>query len=115
MLEKTKWARFRTSGAFYAGSDDTQHVLYRLLVVVPFPAAIADALPTRRLPLTRALGALFDATVLPAYHLRPLANVWCRWAAKHVWNLAAAWRRATGAPSAPRRTFSDGVGIVQGR
>ena len=57
---------------------DCEFVLFRLLAVLPFPAAAAA--PAH--PLAAALGRVFDNTRLHHQHLGRLATRWVRWASR---------------------------------
>ena len=73
---------------------DGMHVLYRMLLVTPFPASVArDAAGgAGTLPITLALGALFDAIIIESYHLRLMAGDWATWSSTWGRELAAARR-----------------------
>ncbi len=50
--------------------------------------------------LQSSLASIFDETVAKPHRLRPLANLWVRWAAEQTRHIAAAWVAATD-PEAP--------------
>lgn len=89
-------------------SADGQHVLYRLLCVTPFTAALD---PKCELPLTHSLGRLFDTTVASPRWLRRLAVAWGRWATRNILAIAGAWRSATSV-DAPEDPDPHGVAPV---
>jgi hypothetical protein len=84
-------------------SEDGKHVLYRLLTVMPFPAVVTDvaASPTRPLPLTRALGELFDSVVVEPRWLRTVSGTWTRWASGQIVDLAREYRRCVSPDKLP--------------
>jgi len=65
---------------------DGEFVLFRLLAVLPFPAAAAA--PAH--PLAAALGRVFDTTRLHHQHLGRLATRWVRWASRSLHTLITA-------------------------
>jgi hypothetical protein len=88
-------------------STDGRHVMYRLLCVTPFTAALD---PDGKLPLTYSLGRLFDTTIARPRWLRRLAVSWGRWATRRILDIAGAWRSATAAPgsaAAPPDSWQD--------
>jgi hypothetical protein len=96
-------------------SEDGRHVLYRLLLATPFPAVIAEAAAEapakeaapRPLPLTAALGSMFDRVVLQPHCLRKVCGMWARWAAEHVTLLAKAYRDTLSPPQARAGAADD--------
>ncbi len=82
-----------SSGCLLTPCKDADNVIYRLLTIVPFPEALADA-PVPGLEVTRALGALFDSLAASRQHIRDAANKLVRWSTKIIRLLAAARLRA---------------------
>jgi hypothetical protein len=95
---KARAASFRNAAAStdWAGTDG-RFVLFRLLLALPWPAAVPAAHP-HPLPLACMLGALFDETCVPHINLHVLANVWVRWAGRACDGILRAW--ATGVQNA---------------
>ena len=74
-------------------SDDGAFLFYRLVLVLPFPAAVcADA--AAQGSLTAAFGRLFDAVCVRYALLRPLANYWAEWVGHAYNSVATVWRDA---------------------
>lgn len=99
--------------------DDYRHVVMRLLSCAPFsehdvrdqmlPGRNAGrsmrastqsqrpaARPALDMPLSRALGRLFDSVCLQRSLLRKWANLWCQWAYKHIVALAGHYNCSRG-------------------
>jgi hypothetical protein len=76
-------------------STDGKHVLYRMVLAVPFPAAaITAASPAAGLlPISLTLGTLFDSIVVPKQKLRKPCNTWALWAS--LWARALATARGS--------------------
>ena len=74
-------------------TTDGKHVLYRMVLAVPFPAAAVTAASPAAglLPISLALGTLFDSIVVPKQKLRKPCNTW----ALRLW--ASLWARALAA------------------
>jgi hypothetical protein len=72
-----------------AKEDDRRFVLFRLLIVLPWTEAQAD--PT--CPVSRRLGRLFDAAIVPVHLLRSLANTWTSRAWLAGRSIVNAWSR----------------------
>ena len=68
-------------------------------VVLPPPGSASPVLPEAQYSLPRALGRLFDVTVLSSDSLRPLADDWCRHAVKGL--------RTAGRVVCPLRTAAE--------
>lgn len=86
-------------------SADGAFLFFRLVLVLPFPAAVTDG-RADACPLTSALGRLFDAVCVRDGDLRELANYWVDWSRRSYDHVATAWRDAvdaaaqrTGGPS----------------
>ena len=100
---------------------DYTHVVMRLLSCAPFsvydlrdqipPAAVASTRPVRsctiasrppaptraaEMPLSRALGQLFDSVQMQRSYLRQWANLWCQWAFKYIMALAGHYNCSRG-------------------
>jgi hypothetical protein len=99
-------------------TPDIQHVVYRMLLGTPFSAfdvrlihpslAVARPVAERRsddptltdpgptpdpeMPVSVALGRIFDAVVLPNARLRGFANAWTRWSIRYLIELAGVHR-----------------------
>ena len=73
----------------YSAADSTEAcwLTYRLLWAIPWPA---DAVPTSA-AAARAIGAIFDQTVLSRHASRPLADTWVSWASKWTKKFGALW------------------------
>jgi hypothetical protein len=73
-------------------TTDGKHVLYRMVLAVPFPAAAVTAASPAAglLPISLALGTLFDSIVVPKQKLRKPCNTWALWASLWARALAAA-------------------------
>lgn len=112
-------------------SPDLQNVLYRLLLCAPFtefdvrrthpdlthegrhpPRARGDAadapdpgpVPDMEMPVSQALGRIFDNLILPPACLRPVANLWVRWSHSHIYDLAGVHRCGdSGIPASPSK------------
>ena len=80
-------------------SDEGCWLLFRLVAVLPFPAAAAA--PGHA--AIAALGALFDACRLDSRHLAPVAQIWVRWAVRHSHSLGKARTAAYRSPSVAAR------------
>ena len=87
-------------GALDWSSADGKHVLYRMVLATPFPAAmvVAAAPAAGPLPLSHALGTLFDSIIVPIHPLRKPCGKWALWASLWAHNLTAA-RGAVLAPA----------------
>jgi len=100
-------------GALDWSSADGKHVLYRMVLATPFPAAmvVAAAPAAGPLPLSLALGTLFDSVIVPTHPLRRPCGLWALWASLWAHNLTAA-RGAVLAPApavgVPPMTDADG-------
>ena len=78
----------------HAWDADARFCTFRLLLAMPWPAAVLgrrDALNAPALPLARALGALFDATCAPNHFIRNAVNRWVRWAGRASSHILSAW------------------------
>jgi hypothetical protein len=64
--------------------------LYRLLLVLPWPAAAVNDASALH---TIALGNQFDVTVAANNHLHRLANSWTLWAASRLKTITLTWKR----------------------
>jgi hypothetical protein len=74
-------------------SDEAPFLVFRLVLVLPFPAAVCgDA--ARGRSLTASLGRLFDAVCVRDSNLRALANYWADWGGRAYKLVASAWRDA---------------------
>ena len=102
-----------TDGALDWSTADGKHVLYRMVLATPFPAAmvVAAAPAAGPLPLSLALGTLFDSVIVPTHPLRRPCGLWALWASLWAHNLTAA-RGAVLAPApavgVPPMTDADG-------
>ena len=74
-------------------APDGRHTLFRLSCALPFPPA-ATRTPDA-MPLTSALGSLFQATTVARRHARRTYNLLGMRAYRWIMRLADAWRRAT--------------------
>jgi hypothetical protein len=69
---------------------DLNFTCIRMLTMIPFPAALPQRKPNNiDMPLSLRVGEVFDAAVLPNRHIRPIANLWFKWAHKWVGKLAS--------------------------
>ena len=66
-------------------------MLYRLVVVAPWPAASVDKAGES---VCRELGEMFDSTVVANRSLRRLANSWVAWGGKRLVRICKAWAAA---------------------
>ena len=66
---------------------EAQWLTYRLLWAIPWPAS---AVPDDAIA-ARALGAVFDATILSRHASRPLADSWVMWSVKWVKIFGDTW------------------------
>jgi len=57
-------------------------------VTPPGGAAADDTI----MQLILAVGAVFDAVILPRHRLRAPSELWARWAATQIAGVAAVWR-----------------------
>lgn len=64
-------------------------MLYRLLLVIPWPAAAVDDNGALH---AKALGHQFDITVAANNRLHGLANSWTLWASRNLASIISAWR-----------------------
>ena len=64
-------------------------MLYRLLLVVPWPAAAVDENSALH---AKALGHQFDITVVTNNRLHGLANSWTLWAARNLKSITSIWK-----------------------
>lgn len=110
-------AQLLTCPHFDPASRDHNYLLQRLLFCAPFSArdvreaipmggvaAASDAprvRPRADMPLSAAVGALFDAVVLPRHHMRQAANVWTQWAFRNIMHLAGLYCCARPHATAP--------------
>jgi hypothetical protein len=69
-----------------------QFVLFRLLVMMPWSARLAQ--DDMSFYVATVIGSLFDASGLPNRLLRPLANTWGHWSIRWCWRLGNSWRAA---------------------
>ena len=70
----------------FTWDSDAGHVLvYRLLLVLPFPDSLTTGFnPLRReVMVSHALGTVFQTLCLPRRYLKHLSNMWARWS--HKW------------------------------
>jgi hypothetical protein len=72
-------------------SVDGKFTLHRLLHADTWPPCIYGR---QELPLSAALGAVFDAINTAPRNLRPAVDLWVGWAVRQRQHLASAWRRA---------------------
>jgi hypothetical protein len=76
-------------------TPDGRYVLFRMLMVAPWPAdAVRDTPSPISCELAYLLGKVFDLTNARHYKIRRLANRWVAWASKHASNIARAWSTA---------------------
>jgi hypothetical protein len=68
-------------------------------IVLPTPDSASPVLPEAQYALPRALGRLFDVTVLSSDSLRPLADDWCHHTVKEL--------RTAGRVVCPLRTAAE--------
>jgi len=66
-------------------------LLYRLLLVLPFPAACVDDAAAG---VARALGRAFDATIVPVFRRHALFDSWGAWAIPSLRRMVAVWADA---------------------
>ena len=64
-------------------------MLYRLLLVVPWPSAAVD---DNNALHAKALGCQFDITVVTNNRLHGLANSWTLWAARNLKYITSTWK-----------------------
>ena len=84
-------------------------LLYRTLLVLPWPARVTSntstgmemALPGDPALVTRVLGTLFDSISVQHRYLRPLANKWVACASSLVYRHLLVWARAVDAARLP--------------
>jgi hypothetical protein len=72
------------------GSQELRFVLFRVLAVLPFPAAAA----AKDHAVAGLVGAIFDRVTAKAHKLRPVANAWAGFAGSAVVRLFQAWNAA---------------------
>ena len=90
-------ARLALETAFAAADNREAHWLtHRLLWAMPWPASVVPA-------AARAIGGIFDETVLSRHASRPLADTWIAWASRWTQLLAPAMRSCYG-PAPTRET-----------
>jgi len=73
-------------------SMDGRHIILRMAMVLPFPAAAAQH--PASMPLTATLGHLFDKTTVARRYARRTANTMARRAGRWIASIAAARRQA---------------------
>jgi hypothetical protein len=71
-------------------SPTGRNMLFRLLIVAPWPEAAVD---DPAAGVARGLGAMFDATLVPNDRLRPIANAWVSWAGVTVLRVCQKWSK----------------------
>jgi hypothetical protein len=64
-------------------------MLYRLLLVIPWPAAAVDDNSALH---AKALGHQFDITVAANNRLHGLANSWTLWASRNLATITNVWK-----------------------
>ena len=91
--------------ATYADADSTeaQWLTFRLLWALPWPAR---AVPATAIA-ARALGAVFDLTVLSRHTTRPLADSWVCWAARWTRRFGEAWAELIAATDPDAAPFPE--------
>ena len=72
-------------------------LLYRLALVLPFPAACVDDPAARA---ARALGSAMDATVVPVVRRHSVFDYWGGWAIPALMDITAVWAGAVDAAAA---------------
>lgn len=83
-------------------ASDINFVAYRMLTAIPFSAKLPESTVLGKdmpqMPLARALGRVFDATVLQNRFLRPVANIIAKWGTRHIRRFAEVrgWLLKTG-------------------
>jgi hypothetical protein len=70
-------------------SPTGKSTLYRLLLVLPWPAVAVDDINALH---AKALGSQFDATVAANNRLHRLANSWVLWAIKRMKAITMSWK-----------------------
>ena len=88
-----------TMAAMRWDSQEGRWLLFRLMAVLPFPAAAAA--PGHA--AVAALGALFDACRFDSRRLAPVAQLWVTWAVKHSHALGKARVEAYHSPEVAAR------------
>jgi hypothetical protein len=89
-------------------SAEGQFILFRLLLMLPFPATAAGPGQTH----VARLGRVFDQVRLPRRHLTRFIRPWVRWAAHHMSKLVAARKLAhkeKGAKNRAKAALAAGV------
>lgn len=82
----------REASAVDVSTSVGQFVLFRLLVMMPWSARLAQ--DDLSFYAATVIGSLFDASGLPNRLLRPLADTWGHWSIRWCWRLGNAWRAA---------------------
>ena len=83
-------ARAALAQAYGAADPAEAHWLtYRLLWAIPWPAEAAPA----NARAARAIGTIFDETILSRHASRPLADTWIAWSSRLTKRFGAEWAR----------------------
>jgi hypothetical protein len=66
-------------------TDAGRALIYKLLLVLPFPASLTAGLNDllREVTVTHALGTMLETLCLPRRYLKHVSNMWARWS--HKW------------------------------
>ena len=80
-------------GAFSWDSPAGAFLIYRLLLVLPFPARVLRA-GIGAFATVRHLGELFDAVHVRTTHLRGVADGWTMWAGQELISFVGIWARS---------------------
>lgn len=84
----TPQARAALGVAFNAEDKrEAQWLTHRLLWAIPWPESAVPSDATA----ARALGTVFDRTILSRHALRPLADAWVTWSHKWTCRFGATW------------------------
>jgi hypothetical protein len=66
-------------------------LLFRLCLVLPFPASVVPANDWHNDNLVLQLGRVFDSIIVRAHALRPIANSWVLWGGNEYLDLLKIW------------------------
>jgi hypothetical protein len=84
----------RCATAFDWGTPTDHFILFRLCLMLPWPAS---CVPPGELSFASLFGELMDATVLPTNRLRRIYNSWAPWAGARTRSIVGVWARAVDA------------------
>jgi hypothetical protein len=83
-----------TLGALAWDSPSGAFLIFRLLLVLPFPARVLRAGVGAGAASVRHLGELFDAVCVRNCHLRDVADNWTVWAGRELISFVRIWARS---------------------